>query len=106
MISINVTSKRFEEIFGKKKLETGRFKWNGKKFVKISDRAFIPERLGFKEPYYDVGLGEPVLSESHKRDLLKRNNLRVKEKGEKDLRDTRFQKNKGLLTEFLRNTIT
>ena len=83
-----ITDERWEEIFGKKtdKDIQGRYYFDKElgKFVKYSDKVHTTENVGrVDSPYFDLGLDTVVKSERHKRDLLKRNDMRIIEKGER-----------------------
>ena len=62
----------------------GRWKWDADlgMMIKVSEKARLTVKMGFRETYYDPGLDEVVTSPQHKKDLLNINGLRIKEKGD------------------------
>ena len=52
--------------------------------IKLSSHVIARDNVGFQESYYDHGLGEVVTSAAQKRDILKKNDLHIVEKGERE----------------------
>jgi len=107
-MSIALSHENFEKIFGKRKTGvTGKYVTDKKtgKCIRVSDKARLPENVAFHEAGYDMGMGEYVFSARHKRELMKKKGLRIKEKGESRVLAEKRLKQKKESKENLRRII-